>query len=417
MSLQRFYCCILLSPFFFSCNNSSDQKQTAKDTTISIPGHTYAYDADFLVKHSKGLVELQNGDSKVLLSADYQGRVMTSTAQGDSGISYGWINYDLIASGEKKKQFNPVGGENRFWMGPEGGQYSIYFNAGDSFNIAHWQVPPIIDTVSYEITSANQWEAIFKKRASFTNYSGTQFDVSIERKVSLVNRQRVGEKLNTTIPADMHFVGYQTDNTITNEGPNDWQKDKGLLSIWLLGMFTPTPQTVIIIPFHPRPDARSFITDDYFGKVPPERLQVKDSVLFFTCDGKYRSKIGLSPVIAKPLAASFDFQNNVLTLVLPTIEKDSMYVNSKWEIQKEPYKGDVVNAYNDGPLQDGTQLGPFYEVESSSPAKELKKGEKLEYKQITCHLQGAYDSLNQLAKQLLNVDLDKIKKDKTKKKK
>jgi hypothetical protein len=48
-------------------------------------------------------------------------------------------------------------------------------------------------------------------------------------------------------------------------------------------------------------------------------------------------------------------------------------------------------------------------VESSSPAKELKKGEKLEYKQITCHLQGDYNSLRQLAMQLLNVDLDKIK--------
>jgi hypothetical protein len=408
MSIKKFYTCFLLLPFLFACNNNSNQKQTVKDTSAST-SHTYAYDADFLVKHTNGVVELQNGDAKVLLSAEYQGRVMTSTAQGDSGISYGWINYDLISSGEKKKQFNPVGGENRFWMGPEGGQYSIYFQAGDSFNIAHWQVPAIIDTVSYDITSANQWEAVFKKSASFVNYSGTPFDVSIERKINLVDRQMVGEKLNTKIPAELHFVGYQTDNIITNEGPDDWQKEKGLLSIWLLGMFTPTPQTVVIIPFHPRPDARSFITDDYFGKVPAERLHVQDSVLFFTCDGKYRSKIGLSPVIAKPLAAGFDFKNNVLTLVIPTVEKDSMYVNSKWEIQKEPYKGDVINAYNDGPLQDGTQLGPFYEVESSSPAKELKKGEKLEYKQITCHLQGDYNSLRQLAMQLLNVDLDKIK--------
>ena len=86
-----------------------------------------------------------------------------------------------------------------------------------------------------------------------------------------------------------------------------------------------------------------------------------------------------------------------------------MYVNSKWEIQKEPYKGDVINSYNDGPLQDGSQLGPFYEIESSSPAKELKKGERLEYSQVTCHLQGDYNSLRQLAKKLLSVDLDKLK--------
>jgi hypothetical protein len=412
MSLTRSCLFFVSLPFFcIACNNSSDQRAKAKEDSSRGTGHTYAYDADFLTNHTKELVELQNTEgAKILLSADYQGRVMTSTAAGDSGTSYGWINYGLISSGEKKKQFNAMGGENRFWMGPEGGQYSIYFNPGDSFNIAHWQVPPIIDTVSYDVVQANQWQAVFAKKAAFTNYSGTRFEISIERKISLLNKDRVSELLKTEIPANINLVGYQTENSITNSGAEDWKKEKGLLSIWLLGMFTPTPQTVVIIPFHPQKNARSFITDNYFGEIPKNRLKVKDSVLFFTCDGKYRSKIGLSPMIAKPLAASFDFKNNVLTLVIPTIDKQGMYVNSKWEIQKEPYKGDVINSYNDGPLPDGSQLGPFYEVESSSPAKELKRGEKLEYSQVTCHLQGDYNSLRQLAKQLLSIDLDEIKK-------
>lgn len=102
-------------------------------------------------------------------------------------------------------------------------------------------------------------------------------------------------------------------------------------------------------------------------------------------------------------------KKNVLTLVLPAIEKNASYVNSKWELQKEPYKGDVINSYNDGPLEDGTQMGPFFEIESSSPALELKKGQTGVYRQTTCHLQGDYNSLKQLAKQLLNVDLDAIK--------
>ena len=86
-----------------------------------------------------------------------------------------------------------------------------------------------------------------------------------------------------------------------------------------------------------------------------------------------------------------------------------MYVNSKWEIQKEPYKGDVINSYNDGPLADGSQLGPFYEIESSSAAKELKSGETEEYHQTILHFQGGYASLKELAKQLLHVDLDDVK--------
>jgi hypothetical protein len=110
------------------------------------------------------------------------------------------------------------------------------------------------------------------------------------------------------------------------------------------------------------------------------------------------------------MSAGFDFEHNVLTIVLPEIHKQADYVNSKWEIQKQPYKGDVINSYNDGPLEDGNQMGPFFEIESSSPALQLKKGETAGYKQTTLHLQGNYNSLRQLTKKILNIDLDDIKK-------
>ena len=415
---------LLLIFFCFACTNNSDQKK--EPTTDALTKGTYVYDAEFLKKHTRNIIELQSeeGNAKVLLSADYQGRVMTSTAEGDRGTSYGWINYDLVASGEKKKQFNPVGGEERFWMGPEGGQYSIYFKGKDSFAFANWQVPAVIDTISYDISQSDKTQVVFSKKATITNYSGTVFDIAIERKINLLDKQQAETKLNTIIPAGIGFVGYETENKIQNTGTEDWAKDKGLLSIWLLGMFTPSSKTVVIIPFSAPPfkkipkelitsailPARHFITDNYFGEIPPDRLQVKDSVLYFTCDGKYRSKIGLSPVIAKPIAGSFDFEKNVLTIVIPQVNKDASYVNSKWEIQREPYKGDVINSYNDGPLADGTQMGPFYEIESSSPALQLRKGETGEYKQITCHFQGDYTALQQLAKQLLGVDLNELKK-------
>ena len=43
-----------------------------------------------------------------------------------------------------------------------------------------------------------------------------------------------------------------------------------------------------------------------------------------------------------------------------------------WEMQREPFKGDVINSYNDGPPAPGKPpLGPFYELETSSPALSL----------------------------------------------
>jgi hypothetical protein len=382
-----------------------------KETELPPPPGTYSYDADFLKNNSKGIIELTDveGKAKVLLSAQYQGRVMTSTASGDSGTSYGWINYDLISSGEKKKQFNPVGGEERFWLGPEGGQYSIYFAPKDSFSINKWQVPPIIDTISFDVVSSNATEAVFTQDASITNYGGVVFHLIIERKVSLLMPSEIESDIGVKIPGTIRSVAYRTRNTISNKGSNDWAREKGLLSIWLLGMMTPTDNMVVIIPFHPRANAKDKITTNYFGEIPEERLQVKDSVLFFTCDGKYRSKIGLPPEIAKPIAASFDFGKNVLTVIQFPVEKDSAYVNSKWEIQKEPYRGDVVNSYNDGPLADGSQLGPFYELESSSRAFELKKDETGTYVQSTYHFEGDFKSLNVLAKQILGVDLESLR--------
>jgi len=148
----------------------------------------------------------------------------------------------------------------------------------------------------------------------------------------------------------------------------------------------------------------------YFGEIPADRLTIQDSTLFFICDGKHRSKIGLAPDIAKPIAASFDFEKNILTLVIFNVQPEASYVNSTWTIQSNPFQGDVVNAYNDGPLADGSQLGPFYELESSSPALALNPGQAETYEQITLHAQGDFDALNHVAQKTLGIDLRQLKK-------
>ena len=102
-------------------------------------------------------------------------------------------------------------------------------------------------------------------------------------------------------------------------------------------------------------------------------------MIYFRGDGQYRSKIGLPPSRALPLAGSYDAAGQVLTLVQYTRPADATnYVNSMWEIQREPYKGDVINSYNDGPPAPGKPpLGPFYELETSSPALSLGPGRAL----------------------------------------
>jgi hypothetical protein len=82
-------------------------------------------------------------------------------------------------------------------------------------------------------------------------------------------------------------------------------------------------------------------------------------------------------------------------------------VNSLWQIQDEPYKGDALNAYTDGPVN-GKQMGKFYELEGSSPALELQPGKAQTHIQKTIHLKGTEADLNAITLTLFGVPLKKI---------
>ena len=68
-----------------------------------------------------------------------------------------------------------------------------------------------------------------------------------------------------------------------------------------------------------------------------------------------------------------------------------------------------MNAYNDGPLEDGSQMGPFYEIESSSPAAFLAPGGKIIHKHNIFHFTGSENDLSKIAKSVLGVDIMEIK--------
>jgi len=131
--------------------------------------------------------------------------------------------------------------------------------------------------------------------------------------------------------------------------------------------------------------------------------------LYFKGDGLYRSKIGLNPKRALPLMGSYDEDANVLTIVhYSKPEGVTDYVNSMWELQDDPFAGDAANSYNDGPV-DGKAMGPFYELESSSPAAFLNPGESTTHVHTTVHIQGQETELDAIVQQLFHVDINTIK--------
>ncbi|MDP6372083.1 MAG: hypothetical protein QF634_06200 [Vicinamibacterales bacterium] len=394
-----------------TCRPMPDPPPTQDDSASAVaPVASFQDDVAFLERHMD-LVVLGDvdGGPRVAVAPRWQGRVMTSAADGARGIGYGWINEALIASGELQPHINAIGGEDRFWLGPEGGQFSIFFAGGDPFDLDHWQTPAALDSEPYEIREQDASQVTLTHSAALTNYSGTEFDVRVDRTVRLIDTAG----LEAAVPAAVQRVAYQSVNTITNVGAEAWTADSGLLSIWILGMFKHSAESVVVIPFRPGPEDElgPIVNDAYFGKVPDDRLAIADGRLFFRADGTYRSKIGLGLGRAEPVLGSYDAARQLLTLVTyDRPENATQYVNSMWELQDEPYAGDVVNSYNDGPPAPGAApLGPFYELETSSPAAALSPNEALTHTHTTYHFEGAEADLDAIARSVLGVSLDAIR--------
>jgi hypothetical protein len=383
-------------------------------TTLPAPAGSFADDADFLRKHTDLIVLSDKaGRAKVAIAPAWQGRVMTSTAGGDGGLSCGFINRELIASGKLRPHMNAFGGEDRFWLGPEGGQFSIFFAAGVPFDLEHWFTPAPIDTMPYRVASQSSDGVKFTAEFALTNFSGTRFEVKVDRDVRLLPSSSAWQKLGISPIPGVDLVGFETDNRITNRGKDPWKKPTGLLSIWILGMFNPSPSTTIVVPIVPGPDnvLGAKVTSDYFGSIPAERLKVADDVVYFSGDGKLRSKIGISPRRSRAVLGSYDAANKVLTIVQFTSPGGATdYVNSLWKIQDNPYGGDAANSYNDGPPAPGARpLGPFYELESSSTAAALAAGHSVTHVHRTIHLSGPEWGLDPVARTALGVSLMEIR--------
>ncbi len=360
-----------------------------------VTGPTFADDLAFLEAHGEViLLEAPHG-GRVAVSPTYQGRVMTSAVTAD-GASLGYLNRPFIEKGETGTAFDNYGGEDRFWLGPEGGPYALYFAAGAEQDFAHWQTPAALQEGAWVATEVTPREVTFVRPMKLKNYAGTELSLEVRRTIRLLD----GADVKAMLKAEMSFEGlgwvaFETENTITNTGEAAWTPATGLPSVWILAMYNPSPDTWVVVPFGTEAEG-PIVKDDYFGKVPQDRLVLDEAGwLFFAADGEHRSKIGLPPSRAGAFAGSYSPSARLLTVVSynrPDVV--DRYVNSMWGKQDDPYAGDVINAYNDGPVAPGQPaLGGFYEIETSSPAAALAPGASLTHRHRTLHVVGDPDDL------------------------
>jgi hypothetical protein len=328
---------------------------------------------------------------------------MTSAVSPD-GLSLGWVDRGFISAGRTGTAFDNYGGEDRFWLGPEAGQYGLYFPRGAPFELASWQVPAALQEGAWTVTAQSPSAVTFSRRIDVTNYSGTRFEMQVERTVRALTADDAAAHVNLRVPERARWVGFESINRVTNTGREAWSRERGLPSVWILGMFNAFEGTTVIVPLA-RGATRDAVNDRYFGRVPDDRLAVRDGYVLFSADGRYRSKIGIGPSHAMPVMGSYSPGVELLTLVqFDRPAGAAEYVNSMWEHQKDPYAGDVVNSYNDGP----PNPGGWYELESSSPALALQPNASYTHTHRTLHLAAPMAVLDAAASGALGMTLTTI---------
>lgn len=361
-------------------------------------------DLAFLQQYDS-VILLTRGEARVVVSPRYQAKVFTSTS-GD-GSSNGWINYEAFDAAPDP-HMNAYGGENRIWLGPEGGPFSLFFPGGFMMDFANWRIPPAFDTEPWELIGVSDTMAVLEKDMNLVNYAGTDLNITVNRTVRMLAGREIRDMIGSDFGPGVSAVAYMTDNTLINTGRNAWNDSTGMPCIWILDMFPPSTKTTIIVPFK-KGEIPNPVNTAYFGEIPPDRIRMGNGIVFFKGDGKKRSKLGIQPLAARDRAGSYDPEQKKLTITIFDISPEARYLNQEWDTRKPPFSGDAVNAYNDGPLEDGRLLGPFYELESVSPAAFLEPGQSIRHRHSVFHFSGNEKELDAISQSTLGVTLNQVK--------
>lgn len=374
---------------FVSCSKDSSQN--------------FGKDLALIEKHDTPIVlKSEDSTAQIVISPKHQGRVLTSTATGPDGTSNGWLDYNALSTGK-----GSPGGEDRIWLGPIGSKHSLFYPHGGELADENWRVPPALATGSFPVLETSEHSALFQKKIEVSNHQGTNFQIQIDRKVTLYSTSEVNEKLGLTLENSLPVVGFESQNKLTNLG-DDWSIESGMVTPWILGMFRGTEKATAIFPTQVDSAAEATV-HTYLYPLEKDRLQRSVNAVFYKADGRYRSKIGLPKELSKDIIASYTPEKQRLTIIKFTFENAENYPIASEKSAAIDIPGDVTNSYNHGNM-DGSLLDPasFYELETAAAIKPLKHGESISHSHSTFHFVGSAQELSPISQQLLGLSIEEI---------
>jgi hypothetical protein len=345
------------------------------------------------------------------VAPDLVGRAMCSTFDAKAGKANGWINHEALQKGKVDPVFNNFGGEERFWFAPEGGPFGLMFGRKKSA-FENYTVQDGMSSLSYQVVDNDDQFVSMKAEMSLRNGSDTQFSLRVERRISLIASCPYASE----IPGPVESVAFQSDNIVTNVGASPWSRKNGTLAMWCLGQFVEHPRLSVIVPIRPAVGVlpSSPTVDEYFkdfclgGSFPSDRRLSFDDYVLLKADGRVRGKIGVKKEHATGRLGSYNPNDDHLIIVDHDFYPELEYAAGYWRSYDDPFNGDALSVYIDGPQEAGGPDGFSYELETMSPALFLPPGESFAYRNRTFHLRASRKAIGMVCKRFLKADIEKM---------
>ena len=372
----------------------------------------------------------QTGNEEVLLTGEGQnkvvvvapslgGRVLCTGFEGVEGDTDSYILEDKIKKGAaptgRGAVWSNFGGEERFWLAPEGGKFALFFREGEEQAIANYLIPNSLNSARFGVTAKAEdgTSVTFAAPIQLTNSRGMRFDFQVKRKIEVLQScpyaLGYGDKLD--------FVGFESKSWVKNGGRAALSRQTGAVAVWTLGQYPVKDHTVIIVPFRPGPNSElgKPLNTQYFKtdvvditKVPKGRSYndywtVKDNYALIKANGSIGTKIEMWPQRALGRIASIDLASFSLTIVEFRMYPRLDYLASYWlPYSGDPFQGAAISIFV---LGKGAGIPLFYELETLSPALFLHPSEEYCHISRTYHLRGEKVSIGEILGRHFNVDL------------
>ena len=142
------------------------------------PPATFADDVAFLKQHTQVVVLGDGPGARIVVAPAYQGRVMTSTADG-SGV----VRLDRARRGRQRHAsaaHERVRRRGSLLARPRRRPVRALLQAGRSFDLEHWQTPEPFDWGAWDVVApVGDRGGIRASSMSLVNHSGTPFYIDV----------------------------------------------------------------------------------------------------------------------------------------------------------------------------------------------------------------------------------------------